>query len=137
MVVITDLGIIKGGVCEGIFKMRKERERGGEMCWEDAIREKCVSYKNGWYRMKKKPKFRGWGEYGAANYEIGAFRMLDDVFPIIIKNKQSFRLKWMKLWIKDIASFEFAISGKTPFQIDRAGYVKPHQDFIYKKWELT
>ena len=134
MVEITDLGIIKGGVCEGLFKMRKQRESGCQLAWDATITEGCVSISKGWFKVNKLPKYRKYGEYGSANHEIGFYRMMNDVLATLIRTKQKFRHKWMEKWILDIASFEFGVQMEDPFTVKAAGYAKPHLDETYQKW---
>ena len=135
--VITKLGIIKGGLCEGLFKMRKQREDGCQLAWDAAIEEGCVSINKGWFKVNKLPKYRKYGEYGSANHEIGFYRMINDVLSTLIKTKQKFRHKWLKKWILDIASFEFGVQMSDPFTITATGYAEPHLNATYKKWEKS
>ena len=113
-------GFIKGGMCEKRMNQRSARSLGSWMAWND-IKEskKFVQVKNGWYQVLKMPVSRGIGTkyYGSGDAEIGYLRMLQDVFPKLVRNKKKFRLKWMHRWIEGIASCEFGVSMDNPLSI--------------------
>jgi len=152
---ITKLGIIKGGVCEKIFKQRSKRETGADRAWQWLLDNKCIRFCNGWYQIiKLPPKILDLkyviSQTHDGDIEIGWRRFISDVAEQLFDSKRKFRLKWMRRWVEDIASFEFGIGttdGSVPNPHDLEiidmlegkskhcfGYASSHQDEIYKKW---
>ena len=122
---ITHLGIIKGGEAEAIFRRRTSRSIGSRMCWNDFNDQGLVVHNRGWLRLKNGLKKPAPGHYGGGNSEIGYLRFEQDVAYQLIKNNRAFRLKWMLLWIDEIAAFEFMMG---------EGYGRPHLNHIYQQW---
>ena len=62
---------------------------------------------------------------------------MQDVVPILVRDKMAFRWKWIERWADDIASFEFGMSGKSPKPTKEHpltwGYATPHADDIYQQ----
>lgn len=137
---ITKHGFIRGGLCEKRLIARKFRSDGAGLAWYFALKQKgCVTINKGWYKMLKVPKFKGIGQYGNGDVEIGVLRMHQSTFTTLIKSGKSFRLKWMEMWIEGMASAEFGIHSETPLSILNEGITtglippNPSDDAIYEK----
>lgn len=122
---ITKYGIIKGGVCQKRLTQRRMRSLGCWMAWDD-IKEnkKFVKITRGWYKIIKMSSGRGVGNYTNGQVEIGYLRILQDMFPQLIKSGKSFRLAWMEKWLEAMASCEYGFGLLPP---------KPFDDEIYEK----
>lgn len=148
---LNKLGMIKGGVCEGIFKQRRHREKGVRRAWLWLTYHKCTVNNNGWLKIIKIPNKLTDLQWVIDNVcvpyggdaEIGWRRFMQDVATPLLNGK-SFRLKWMKKWITDLASFEMGLSSENmPFNEGhalgangpvKAGYAPPHQPELFNRW---
>ena len=149
-IVLTKLGMIKGGLCEGRFKARQKRERGTELAINWLLYHNCIEIKGGWCRVIKVPgklhSFR-WPIdnicklYGG-EAEIGWRRFISDIALPLYKKKTKFRLSKLQTWGADQAAKEFAIkfairrlegakSGEASFGLTTG---KPPQNALYKEW---
>jgi len=135
-------GYIRGGACHQRIKDRHGRAEGSRMAWNDIVdNPKFVKKVGPWYRLLKVPFGRKPGQYGGGYIEIGYLRMLQSVFPSLVKNKTKFRLKWMNNWIEGVASAEFGFAMETPLSIITPGEKvgmglappKAGDDVIYEK----
>lgn len=148
---MNSLGMIKGGVCEEIFKRRGRRESGARLAWDWLVKYKCVGVKNGWYKIIRLPRSVSSLRFVInkchnGDKEIGWRRFISDVIKQLFDDHRKFRLAWMQRWIEDIASFEFGggtVGGEPlkPAHVfgcgeSRAvyGYTRPHQPHLYKKY---
>ena len=122
---ITRLGIIKGGVAEGMFRRRSSRATGSRMCWNDFKNQGLVVNNHGWLRLKRGLKRPPFGHYAGGDSEIGYLRLEQDVANQLIRDNRAFRLKWMLLWIDEVAAYEFMMG---------QGYKGIHLDHIYQQW---
>lgn len=105
-------GYIIGGLAYKRCRQRKEREDGTLLAFRDAIEQNCFKIAAGKYRMVKKVKIREIGNFGEGHAEIGFLRMAQDLFPQLLKNKKTFKLKHMKRWIEGMAAAELGVGSK-------------------------
>lgn len=142
-------GIIKGGVCEKVFNRREKRTRGSNLCLETAIESNCFKKIGNKYqviKLVKRPKWGSLDDYGEGDVEIGYLRYIEDVLTPLKKSGQLCSMSLLRKYASDIASFEFGMEGgvgdafqnavmnKKPIKV---GYVSPHYDETYKKWNKT
>ncbi len=160
MVEIGKLGIIKGGVCEGIFRNRKQREIGTISAVNWLLDNKCISIHKGWCQVVKFPQClqnTNWVikqcSGRGANYELGWRRFVGDIALPLYKSGKKFRLSTLKGWGANLAAFEFGIGttdGSMPNPHDLEiieqlqgkskhifGYAPPHQGHLFEEWKKS
>lgn len=137
---LNKLGMIKGGVCEGIFTKRSERERGACMAIDWLLNHNCIEMCKGKYKIVKVPKkldalrwvinnvWKLWG----TDAEIGWRRMIIDIAIPLCKSGKEFSLKWLKKQADDLAAHEFALA--STIRNKRITMDHIHYDSLYHKW---
>ena len=139
---ITELGIIKGGNCEKIFKQRSDRERGTRIAIDWLLNNNCIEICKGWCKITKVPNkiLSMWWVidnickvYGG-DAEIGWHRFIQDIAVPLHKTGKKFRLIQLKRWGANEAAMEFAFSASVKNHL--MCYAKPHHDGVYKKWAV-
>lgn len=136
--VITELGIIKGGNCEKWFKRRSERERGVRMAIDYLLNHDCIEIIKGMCKIISIPK-KFWSmkwvikHCSSCDVEIGWRRFISDIARPLLESQKKFKLSTLKRWGADKASLEFAFT--QTFKNKKFCYSHPHCDEIYKKWK--
>lgn len=140
---ITKYGTIKGGGCDRTHNQRFARERGSLYALNELNSQGCIKWKgNKGVIVKELSNKYNW-KWLAKKYkgdeQVGWFRFVQDVVPLLIKKKMSCTWTQFKKYTKDIASFEFGVSMDGPLSIITPGekvewgYAPPHRDDIYKR----
>ena len=140
---IAKEGYIIGGRCDKTHKARLGRERGAEYFLNWMVDKNCFSCTRGWYKVVKelhpprKQMYRLGGLYGG-DFEIGMYRLKQEVIEQLYEKGKAFRWKWILRWVKDIASFEFGFYSESPLSIINPdekfewGLCPAHRDDIYQ-----
>jgi hypothetical protein len=130
---ITELGIIKGGNCEKMFKNRNQREKGTADAVNWLLHNDCMNIFKGWCQIVKFPKRlqnMRWVIRQCSgkptDYELGWRRFMSDIALPLYRSKKKFRLSQLKKWGADLAALEFVLT--------KLSYSKPHCPEIYKIW---
>ena len=135
--VITKLGIIKGGNCEKWFKSRSQREIGVRMAIDWLLNHNCIDIHKGWCRIVKIPAklYSRWviKHCSSCDIEIGWRRFISEIAKPLFEEGKKFKLTQLKKWGANKAALEFAVT--STIRSREMSYNKPHYDSIYKKWK--
>jgi hypothetical protein len=140
---IAKEGYIIGGKCDRVHKARAKREEGTKYFLAWMKKKNCFSHTRGWYKVVKmlypprKEMYRLGGLYGG-DFEIGMYRLRQEVMEQLYEKGKAFRWDWMERWVVDIASFEFGCKSESPLSIINPdekfewGLCPAHRDDIYQ-----
>ena len=136
--VITKLGIIKGGNCEKWFKARSQREAGVRMAIDWLLNHNCIDIHKGLCKIVKIPTKLYSLKWvirlcKSGDIEIGWRRFISEIARPLAKEGKRFRLAQLKKWGANKAALEFAFTASVRNR--KMSYSKPHRDEIYKKWK--
>ena len=119
-------GFILGGSCHRGLNDRARRNVGSDNALSDALKQKCLVFKNGRGRVVKRvrrPKLR---HFGGGHSEIGYLRACQVVFEPLMELGKSFRMSQLETWLTKAVRLE--PGGEEPNEFHDYLYGKGYAD---------